>query len=52
MQATSLFETFEGRSRMLESDMEVGVHEGYAVLDLLLAGRVPDERPAPPVAAG
>lgn len=38
MQATSLFETFEGRNQLLESDMEVGIHEGYAALDALLAG--------------
>lgn len=37
LHATSLFDSFEGRARMLESDMEVGVHEGYAALDALLA---------------
>ena len=34
---TSLFDSYEGRGQMLESSMEVGVNEGYAALDALLA---------------
>lgn len=37
LHATSLFGSFEARGQMLGSDMEVGVHEGYAALDALLA---------------
>ena len=37
LHATSLFGSFEARGQMLGSDMEVGVHEGYAALDELLA---------------
>ncbi|WP_394213999.1 SRPBCC domain-containing protein [Brachybacterium vulturis] len=37
LHATSLFDSFEGRNQMLASDMEVGIHEGYAALDALLA---------------
>ena len=37
MHATSLCEHFEGRDGWLASGMEVGVHEGYAKLDALLA---------------
>ncbi|ATG50768.1 polyketide cyclase [Brachybacterium vulturis] len=33
----SLFDSFEGRNQMLESGMDVGIHEGYAALDALLA---------------
>jgi uncharacterized protein YndB with AHSA1/START domain len=33
----SLCESFEGRDGMLSSGMEVGVHEGYAKLDRMLA---------------
>lgn len=35
----SLCDSFEGRDGMLSSGMEVGVHEGYAKLDRLLAAR-------------
>ena len=35
--ATSLVDSFEGRDGFLASGMEVGVHEGYAKLDALLA---------------
>ena len=35
--ATSLVDSFEGRDGFLASGMEVGVHEGYAKLDDLLA---------------
>ena len=37
MRSTSLFDSFEGRGQMLESGMDVGIHEGYAALDALLA---------------
>ena len=37
LQALSLCDSFEGRDMMLASGMEVGVHEGYARLDGLLA---------------
>ena len=41
MHATSLVDSFEGRDAMLASGMEVGVNDGYAKLDRLLAdGRV------------
>ncbi|WP_114855780.1 SRPBCC domain-containing protein [Brachybacterium sp. YJGR34] len=33
----SLFDSFEARNGMLESGMEVGVNEGYAALDALIA---------------
>ena len=36
--ATSLCDSFEGRDAMLASGMEVGVNEGYARLDAILAG--------------
>ena len=35
--ATSLVDSFEGRDGFLASGMDVGVHEGYAKLDALLA---------------
>ncbi len=35
--STSLVDSFEGRDGFLASGMEVGVHEGYAKLDDLLA---------------
>lgn len=38
LHAQSLCDSFEGRDGMLASGMEVGVHEGYAKLDRLLAG--------------
>ena len=34
---TSLVDSFEGRDAMLSSGMEVGVNDGYAKLDQLLA---------------
>jgi len=37
MLSTSLFDSFEGRGQMLGSGMEVGINEGYAALDALLA---------------
>ncbi|MGO2607899.1 MAG: SRPBCC domain-containing protein [Brachybacterium tyrofermentans] len=37
MRSTSLFDSFEGRGQMLDSGMDVGIHEGYAALDELLA---------------
>jgi uncharacterized protein YndB with AHSA1/START domain len=37
LEALSLCDSFEGRDMMLASGMEVGVHEGYARLDTLLA---------------
>ena len=37
LEALSLCDSFEGRDMMLASGMEVGVHEGYAKLDGLLA---------------
>ncbi|GGK72938.1 SRPBCC family protein [Ornithinimicrobium pekingense] len=37
LHAFSLCDSFEGRDGMLASGMEVGVHEGYAKLDRLLA---------------
>lgn len=37
LHAFSLCDSFEGRDGMLASGMEVGVHEGYAKLDHLLA---------------
>lgn len=37
MHATSLCDSFEARDGWLASGMEVGVHEGYAKLDALLA---------------
>ena len=37
MDATSLVDSFEGRDVMLSSGMEVGVNDGYAKLDQLLA---------------
>ncbi|MGP9746578.1 SRPBCC family protein [Brachybacterium sp. AOP29-B2-41] len=36
MRSQSLFDSFEGRNGMLESGMDVGIHEGYAALDALL----------------
>ena len=36
MHSQSLLDSFEGRNGMLESGMEVGVHEGYEKLDELL----------------
>jgi uncharacterized protein YndB with AHSA1/START domain len=38
LRALSLCDSFEGRDAWLSSGMEVGVHEGYAKLDALLAG--------------
>ncbi|GAA1186476.1 SRPBCC family protein [Ornithinimicrobium humiphilum] len=37
LHAFSLCDSFEGRDGMLASGMEVGVHDGYAKLDRLLA---------------
>ncbi|WP_114422356.1 SRPBCC domain-containing protein [Nocardioides houyundeii] len=37
LHAQSLCDSFEGRDSMLSSGMDVGVHEGYAKLDRLLA---------------
>ncbi len=37
LEALSLCDSFEGRDMMLASGMEVGVHEGYAKLDGVLA---------------
>lgn len=37
LHAQSLCDSFEGRDGMLASGMEVGIHEGYAKLDRLLA---------------
>ena len=37
LHAFSLCDSFEGRDAMLASGMEVGVHDGYAKLDRLLA---------------
>lgn len=37
LHAVSLFDSFEGRDGMLSSGMEVGVNDGYAKLDGLLA---------------
>jgi uncharacterized protein YndB with AHSA1/START domain len=37
LHAFSLCDSFEGRDGMLSSGMEVGIHEGYAKLDALLA---------------
>ena len=33
----SICDSFEGRDGMLASGMEVGIHEGYAKLDRMLA---------------
>ncbi len=38
LHAQSLCDSIEGRDGMLSSGMDVGVHEGYAKLDALLAG--------------
>ncbi len=37
LEALSLCDSFEGRDMMLASGMEVGVHDGYAKLDALVA---------------
>lgn len=37
LRSQSLYDSFEGRAAMLESDMETGVQEGYRKLDALLA---------------
>ena len=37
MHAQSLVDSFEGRDQWLASGMEVGVDQGYAKLDALLA---------------
>ena len=37
LRATSLCDSFEGRDGMLSSGMDVGVNDGYAKLDALLA---------------
>lgn len=37
LHATSLVDSFEGRDAWLESGMEVGVNDGYAKLDALIA---------------
>ncbi len=37
LHAVSLFDTFEGRDGMLSSGMDVGVNDGYARLDTMLA---------------
>ena len=39
LHAASLTDSFEGRDAWLASGMEVGVNEGYAKLDALLADR-------------
>jgi uncharacterized protein YndB with AHSA1/START domain len=39
MHAASLCDSFEGRDAWLQSGMEKGVHEGYAKLDRILAGK-------------
>jgi uncharacterized protein YndB with AHSA1/START domain len=38
LHAQSLCDSIEGRDAMLSSGMDVGIHEGYAKLDRLLAG--------------
>ena len=38
LHSTSLTDSFEGRDAWLASGMEVGVNDGYAKLDALLAG--------------
>lgn len=38
LHAQSLCDSIEGRDGMLASGMDVGIHEGYAKLDALLAG--------------
>lgn len=43
MHSQSLTDSFEGRNQMLDSGMDVGVHEGYAALDALLAATVATE---------
>ncbi|MCA0293739.1 MAG: SRPBCC family protein [Actinobacteria bacterium] len=46
LSAQSLVDSFEGRDQWLLSGMEVGINEGYAKLDRLLAdGAVPDAVP-------
>jgi hypothetical protein len=40
LHATSLVDSFESRDAMLASGMEVGVNDGYAKLDRLLADGV------------
>lgn len=37
MHSQSLTDSFEARNQMLESGMDIGIHEGYAALDALLA---------------
>lgn len=44
LHAESLVDSFEGRDAWLASGMEVGVNEGYAKLDALLAGATAGER--------
>ncbi|EWS80341.1 SRPBCC family protein [Brachybacterium phenoliresistens] len=41
LHAQSLVDSFAGRNGWLESGMEVGVNEGYAKLDRVLAGETP-----------
>jgi len=45
LHAQSLVDSFEGRDAWLGSGMEVGVNEGYAKLDELLAGTDKEEQP-------
>jgi uncharacterized protein YndB with AHSA1/START domain len=42
LHAQSLCDSIEGRDAMLASGMEVGIHEGYAKLDRILAGDTED----------
>jgi uncharacterized protein (TIGR03086 family) len=44
LHAQSLVDSFESRDAWLRSGMEVGVDQGYAKLDALLAARAPAER--------
>ena len=37
LHSQSLVDSFEGREAMLASGMEVGINEGYAALDSMLA---------------
>ena len=43
LHAMSLCESFEGRDARLASGMEVGVNQGYAKLDRLLADEAPED---------
>ena len=44
LHAQSLVDSFEGRDAWLASGMEVGVNEGYAKLDQMLAESQQDEQ--------